>query len=87
VTTIQDFVLPGLRDRCHVATTAQFAEIATRLDLTARHAATMVVAGPNGTGKKVALMHAVLDQPLPFAYVRLRPSPATRTSSVPCTGR
>lgn len=78
MTAIEDFLIPGLRGRCRVVTTPFFPEIGTRLDLTARHAATLVVAGPHGTGKKVALMHAVLDQPLPYAYVRLPAQPSDK---------
>lgn len=51
-------------------------EIRARLGFTTRNAGTMVVAGPRGSGKRIALAAALASQHLPYQLVPMPPAPS-----------
>lgn len=72
-----DQYLPvGLRGVASVVPHPATPELRARLGFTTRHAGTMVVAGPRGTGKRIALAAALAGQPLPYQFVTMPPAPS-----------
>jgi DNA transposition AAA+ family ATPase len=66
--------LPGLEDEATIVPTPAFGEVRDRLAFATRHRATMLVAGARGTGKRVALLTALDQQPLPYLVVDTPPA-------------
>ncbi|MFC6238021.1 AAA family ATPase [Longivirga aurantiaca] len=72
-----DRYLPvGLRGVATVVPHPATTEIRARLGFTARHGGTMVVAGPRGAGKRIALAAALSDQQHPYSFVAMPPAPS-----------
>lgn len=65
----------GLRGRVTIVPHPVAGELQTRLAVTTRNAATMVVAGHRGTGRRIALATALAAQPLPYLFVDMPAAP------------
>lgn len=71
-------LLNGLRDEAAIVRTASFELIAERLRFTTSLHATMVVSGPHGTGKRLALLTCLAEQALPYVVAPLPPTPSDK---------
>lgn len=72
-----DDLLPlGLQGLAHVAPHPAAPELRIRLAQTARAAGTMVVAGPRGSGKRIALTTALQGSGRPYTFVTMPPAPS-----------
>lgn len=68
-------LLPGLDGEARIVRTRVFTTIADRLAFTIAHHGTLVVAGHHGTGKRLATLTCLAEQPLPHVVVPLTPAP------------
>lgn len=73
---LEDSLPVGLRGIASIAPHPATPEIQSRLRFTVSNAGTMVVAGPRGSGKGVALKAALQAQSLPFTIVTMPPAPS-----------
>lgn len=76
MTALDQYLPRGLRGVATVVPHPATPEIRARVAFTARDGGTMVVAGPRGTGKRIALAAALAGQPLPYQFVTMPPAPS-----------
>lgn len=76
MSSLDQYLPVGLRGVASVVQHPATTEIRARLGFTTRHAGTMVVAGPRGAGKRIALAAALGGQGLPYQFVTMPPAPS-----------